>query len=72
MNLLQRNLCTCPQCRAEASESSTLIEVMQYQNAQGVWVRWTRCSICHATSRQVYDYEAHRFGHTTLINRSVV
>lgn len=72
MTSFQEALCHCPICHGEATRGSSLIEVSQYQNARGEWVRWTRCSLCHSTARQVYLYDEHRFGAPTLINRSVV
>lgn len=71
MTPLKRNLCHCPQCQRETHQGSDLIHVQTYRTLWGEWVRWTRCSYCHSTSRQVYDYEAHRFGMARLINRSV-
>jgi len=71
MTTFQENLCSCPQCGKQSHAGSGLIEVSQIRNLGGEWVRWTRCSFCHATSRQVYDYAEHRFGQVWLINRSV-
>lgn len=64
-------LCHCPQCHQETHAGSSLIEVVTLKTLDGGWSRWTRCSYCHATSRQVYDFQAHRFGQAQLINRSV-
>ncbi len=62
MTTLKGSICTCPQCSAECLQGRDLIHVQQYRTLWGEVVRWTRCKACGKTSRQVYDYEAHRFG----------